>query len=155
MLSNVESESVATPVCSVEIIHICLFRHSRSTGPVIQSAARPETVHSTHHHHRPYWLSLIFLIFNYQSPTAPDVRCLYRVLASTVSQHTSTQSQAEITGFSQQLPPAMQSLYSHMSDSPWQAKYPLLPSCHHQFHPVGGQTGQVRTEFSGVSQLLP
>ena len=35
-----------------------------------QSAARPETVHSTHHHHRPYWLSLIFLIFNYQSPTS-------------------------------------------------------------------------------------
>ena len=32
-------------------------------------AARPERVHSIHHHHRSYWLSLIFLIFNL-SPTS-------------------------------------------------------------------------------------
>ena len=38
---------------------------------------------------------------------------MYRVLASPVSQHTSSQSQAEITGFSQHLRLAVQSLYSH------------------------------------------
>ena len=32
-----------------------------------------------------------------------------------------------------------------------QAKYILLSSCHHQSHPAGSQTGEVRTEISGVS----
>ena len=52
-------------------------------------------------------------------------------------------------------PPASYPEFVQSHVSPWQAKYSLLPSCHHQFHPVGGQTGEVRTEFSGVSQLLP
>ena len=66
-----------------------------------QSAARPETVHSTHHHHRPYWLSLIFLIFNYQSPTS----CMMFVQSPGKSCIT--------TYISQHLPLAVQSLYSH------------------------------------------
>ena len=117
-----------------------------------QSAARPETVHSTHHHHRPYWLSLIFLIFNYQSPTSctmfvqsPGKYCITTYIITE-------------SGRDNRFLPAPTASYpefvqSHVS--PWQAKYSLLPSCHHQFHPVGGQTGEVRTEFSGVSQLLP
>ena len=52
-------------------------------------------------------------------------------------------------------PPASYPEFVQSHVSPWQAKYSLLPSCHHQFHPVGGQTGEVRTEISGVSQLLP
>ena len=51
----------------VEIIRVHFVRAATQQQ---QSAARPETVHSTHQHHRPYWLSLIFLIFNYQSLTS-------------------------------------------------------------------------------------
>ena len=70
---------------------------------------------------------------------------MYRVLASPVSQHTSSQSQAEITGFSQNLPHACS---KEFVQSQSQAKYILLSSCHHQSRPAGSQTGEVRTEIS-------
>ena len=81
----------------VEIIHGCSFRQSSSTAAPVSS----QTWDSTHHHHRPYWLSLIFLIFNYQSPTS----CMMFVQSPGKSCIT--------TYISQHLPLAVQSLYSH------------------------------------------
>ena len=110
-----------------------------------QSAARPETVHSTHHHHRPYWLSLIFLIFNYQSPTS----CTMFVQSpgkSCITTYIITES-----GRDNRFLPAPPACCPEFVQSQSQAKYILLSSCHHQSHPAGSQTGEVRTEISGVS----
>ena len=110
-----------------------------------QSAARPETVHSTHHHHRPYWLSLIFLKFNYQSPTS----CTMFVQSpgkSCITTYIITES-----GRDNRFLPAPPTCCPEFVQSQSQAKYILLSSCHHQSHPAGSQTGEVRTEISGVS----
>ena len=91
-----------------------------------QSAARPETVHSTHNHHRPYWLSLIFLIFNYQSPTS----CTMFVQSpgkSCVTTYIITES-GRVNRF-----------------------LPAPPACCPEFVQSQSHATEVRTEISGVS----